>query len=353
MDNNQGSMGCALGCWLVAALGGLLAMVLLIFIGGWTFMQAAFIGAVIFIVAGLLLSLVMCKPLPAPGAQSEVDTPLARAQAQNAADTVASAPTTASQSAAAATAPVAPTSATDATTSDADASTDTPTSGAAASPAPVAAAATASTAAVIKPSAELKGTKELAERKGTYKYEKPVEDAPKAKAPTKKAAAKKPAAKKADAKPAETKAAATKQAPAKKAPAKKASAKKAATAEKAPTKKTAAEKPASAAKPAAAKRAPVAADGKPETLTAARGGAADDLKQIKGVGPGLEKTLNELGFYHFDQVAGWRKKEIEWVDSRLKFKGRIERDEWTKQAKVLAKGGTTDFSNKVKKGGVY
>ncbi|MEP3948532.1 endonuclease [Ascidiaceihabitans sp.] len=348
MDNNQGSMGCALGCWLVAALGGLLAMVLLIFIGGWTFMQAAFIGAVIFIVAGLLLSLVMCKPLPAPGAQSEVDTPLARAQAQNAADTVASAPTTASQSAAAATAPAAPTSATDATTSDADASTDTPTSGAAASPAPVAAAATASTAAVIKPSAELKGTKELAERKGTYKYEKPVEDAPKAKAPTKKAAAKKPAAKKADAKPAETKAAATKQAPAKKAPAKKA-----ATAEKAPTKKSAAEKPASAAKPAAAKRAPVAADGKPETLTAARGGAADDLKQIKGVGPGLEKTLNELGFYHFDQVAGWRKKEIEWVDSRLKFKGRIERDEWTKQAKVLAKGGTTDFSNKVKKGGVY
>lgn len=348
MDNNQGSMGCALGCWLVAALGGLLAMVLLIFIGGWTFMQAAFIGAVIFIVAGLLLSLVMCKPLPAPGAQSEVETPLARAQAQNAADTVASAPTTASQSAAGATAPAAPTSATDATTSGADASTDTSTSGAAASPAPVAAAATASTAAVIKPSAELKGTKELAERKGTYKYEKPVEDAPKAKAPTKKAAAKKPAAKKADAKPAETKAAATKQAPAKKAPAKKA-----ATAEKAPTKKSAAAKPASAAKPAAAKRAPVAADGKPETLTAARGGAADDLKQIKGVGPGLEKTLNELGFYHFDQVAGWRKKEIEWVDSRLKFKGRIERDEWTKQAKVLAKGGTTDFSNKVKKGGVY
>ncbi len=87
----------------------------------------------------------------------------------------------------------------------------------------------------------------------------------------------------------------------------------------------------------ASARKPVAKDGKPETLTKARSGGADDLKQIKGVGPGLEKTLNELGFYHFDQIAGWRKKEIEWVDSRLKFKGRIERDEWIKQAKKLAK----------------
>jgi len=115
--------------------------------------------------------------------------------------------------------------------------------------------------------------------------------------------------------------------------------------------------PAKAVKPAAkavsVKAAPVAADGKPETLTKARAGGADDLKQLKGVGPSLEKTLNEMGFYHFDQVASWRKKEVEWVDSRLKFKGRIVRDEWIKQAKVLARGGTSDFSNKVKKGGVY
>lgn len=105
--------------------------------------------------------------------------------------------------------------------------------------------------------------------------------------------------------------------------------------------------------PAATKaKAPVAKDGKPETLSGPRKGqSADDLKLLKGVGPGLEKTLNELGFYHFDQIAGWRKKEIEWVDSRLKFKGRIERDEWVKQAKVLAKGGTTEFSSRAKKGG--
>ncbi len=97
----------------------------------------------------------------------------------------------------------------------------------------------------------------------------------------------------------------------------------------------AAEKKAASAKPS---RAPVAKDGKPPLLKNARAGGADDLKVIKGVGPGLEKTLNELGFYHYDQVAGWRKKEIEWVDERLKFKGRIVRDDWVKQCKSLAKG---------------
>ena len=87
-------------------------------------------------------------------------------------------------------------------------------------------------------------------------------------------------------------------------------------------------------------------------MTAARAGGADDLKQLKGVGPALEKTLNNLGFYHFDQVAAWKKKDVSWVDSNLRFKGRIERDGWIAQAKILAKGGTTEFSSKVKKGGV-
>ena len=98
----------------------------------------------------------------------------------------------------------------------------------------------------------------------------------------------------------------------------------------------------------AAKATPVSADGKPATLTAERASGADDLKLLKGVGPALEKTLNELGFYHFDQVAAWRKAEVEWVDSRLKFKGRIVSDEWIKQAKTLAKGGETEFSKRSK-----
>ncbi len=114
-----------------------------------------------------------------------------------------------------------------------------------------------------------------------------------------------------------------------------------------------------AAKPAAkpAKkpaRKPVAPDGRPELLQKPRGGKADDLKQIKGVGPKLEALLHRLGVFHFDQIASWRKKEVEWVDEHLEgFRGRVSRDEWVKQAKVLARGGETEFSKKVRKGGVY
>mgnify|MGYP000892565707 FL=1 len=74
---------------------------------------------------------------------------------------------------------------------------------------------------------------------------------------------------------------------------------------------------------------------------------------LKGVGPKLEKTLNDLGFWHFDQVAKWTKADIAWVDGNLKFKGRIERDGWVAQAKTLAAGGATEFSKKVAKGDVY
>ncbi len=86
----------------------------------------------------------------------------------------------------------------------------------------------------------------------------------------------------------------------------------------------------------------------PELLSGPRESGADDLKKLKGVGPKLEQTLNELGFYHFDQVAKWTAEEVAWVDSRLKFKGRIERDGWIEQAKILAEGGETEFSKRAK-----
>jgi len=86
----------------------------------------------------------------------------------------------------------------------------------------------------------------------------------------------------------------------------------------------------SPAKPSATKDGPLRLK-KPE-------GAADDLKLISGVGPKLEKTLNDLGFWHFSQIAKWTKKDIAIVDDELSFKGRIERDDWVRQAKALAKG---------------
>jgi small subunit ribosomal protein S2 len=65
-------------------------------------------------------------------------------------------------------------------------------------------------------------------------------------------------------------------------------------------------------------------------------GDADDLKELTGVGPVLEKTLNEFGIYHYRQIAGLKKAEIAEIDEALNFKGRIERDDWIKQAKELA-----------------
>ncbi|KPP85624.1 MAG: NADH-quinone oxidoreductase subunit E [Rhodobacteraceae bacterium HLUCCO07] len=86
----------------------------------------------------------------------------------------------------------------------------------------------------------------------------------------------------------------------------------------------------------------------PETLAKPRGGGADDLKLIGGVGPKLEEKLNEMGIWHFDQIARWTGPEVAWVDERLKFKGRITRDDWIQQARILAEGGETEFSRRKK-----
>ena len=62
----------------------------------------------------------------------------------------------------------------------------------------------------------------------------------------------------------------------------------------------------------------------------------DDLKRISGIGPVLERTLNDLGVYQFRQIAGFGPSEIYWLSSELEvFPGRIERDEWVDQAKGL------------------
>ncbi|MCF6327984.1 MAG: NADH-quinone oxidoreductase subunit NuoE [Devosiaceae bacterium] len=98
----------------------------------------------------------------------------------------------------------------------------------------------------------------------------------------------------------------------------------------------------SVAKPSVVKKQPAKqpATGKPAkgALFVAPSGAADDLKMISGVGPVLEKKLNAFGVTQFKQVAKFTKKEIVDLDDALSFKGRIDRDEWVKQAKALAIG---------------
>jgi len=72
--------------------------------------------------------------------------------------------------------------------------------------------------------------------------------------------------------------------------------------------------------------------------------SADDLKMISGVGPKIESTLHSLGIYTFAQIAEWNDDHRGWVDGYLNFKGRIDRDEWVKQAEALHKGGVEEYT---------
>jgi NADH-quinone oxidoreductase subunit E len=82
---------------------------------------------------------------------------------------------------------------------------------------------------------------------------------------------------------------------------------------------------------------------RPKGIAQARGGKADNLQRISGIGPKNERTLQSLGFFHFDQIAGWSDEEVAWVDDHLKFNGRIIREEWILQAGLLAEGREEEF----------
>lgn len=109
---------------------------------------------------------------------------------------------------------------------------------------------------------------------------------------------------------------------------------------------------ADAAKEKASAKPKTAAAPKPAKQKPSVAVVPDDLKQIKGVGPTLEKKLNAIGITSFAQISKWTKKDQASFNEQLSFSGRIERDDWVGQAKVLAKGGSTEFSKRVAKGEV-
>ena len=78
---------------------------------------------------------------------------------------------------------------------------------------------------------------------------------------------------------------------------------------------------------------PVAA---PNAKAAPAAASADDLKQLSGVGPALEKKLHAAGVTSFAQIAAWTDADVAAMDEQLSFKGRIEREGWIAQAKELA-----------------
>ncbi|SLN42687.1 NADH dehydrogenase subunit E [Roseivivax jejudonensis] len=260
MNGSNNGLSCQSGSWALAAGVGGLTFVLLLVMGSYGIIAAAFLGGIVFVVLGFLFSMIFCAPMTKPG---EAAKPGASAATTAPRRTEAPKP--------------APSASHTAGTTDTK-STSTPPPGAAV------ASADAEAGTAVKPSKDLPGQKELSERKGSWKY-------------------------------GETATGGT------------------------------------AGGAAAASDSPGT---KPATLDAPRGGEADDLKRIKGIGPKLEQLCNRLGFYHFDQIASWSDDEVAWVDDNLEgFRGRVTRDEWVSQAKVLAGGGDTDFSNRVDKGDVY
>jgi NADH-quinone oxidoreductase subunit E len=102
------------------------------------------------------------------------------------------------------------------------------------------------------------------------------------------------------------------------------------------------------AAPVATDKAAAVATGKmerPKGITAARSGKADNLQRISGVGPKNEGILNNLGIYHFDQIAAWTPEHVTWVDDHLRFNGRI-------QASLLATGKEAEFTKEFGTGGM-
>ena len=74
-------------------------------------------------------------------------------------------------------------------------------------------------------------------------------------------------------------------------------------------------------------------------------GRGDDLMRLKGVGPKLAAQLGELGVASFAQIAAWSDADIDRIDRQLgRFQGRIRRDSWVEQARLLAAGDQAGYA---------
>ena len=98
----------------------------------------------------------------------------------------------------------------------------------------------------------------------------------------------------------------------------------------APAKKAKAAKPAKAEAPAKAE--------KPKAAKKAAKSEGDDLSKISGVGPVIVGKLNDAGITTFAQIAAWTDADVEEIEEKLSFKGRVGREDWIAQAIELAKG---------------
>lgn len=85
----------------------------------------------------------------------------------------------------------------------------------------------------------------------------------------------------------------------------------------------------------------------PSASAAPADGSGDDLRKIKGLGPKLVALLHENGITRYGQIAAWNDADIDRMDAKLgRFAGRIRRDSWVEQAKLLESGDETAFAQK-------
>lgn len=97
---------------------------------------------------------------------------------------------------------------------------------------------------------------------------------------------------------------------------------------------------------AAKKAAPAAKKATTGKATAAAAGKANDLRRLIGIGPANEKLLKGLGVTTYAQIAAWTAADVVRIEKTLNFDGRIERERWIEQAKLLAAGDEAEFARR-------
>ena len=96
----------------------------------------------------------------------------------------------------------------------------------------------------------------------------------------------------------------------------------------------------SAAKEDAPAESPPKTSGRPAAKVKKESGrpvqSSDDLKQISGIGPGIEKKLKENGIVTLGQIAELSDQAIADLEEKvIRFSGRIKREQWVEQARKL------------------
>ena len=88
-------------------------------------------------------------------------------------------------------------------------------------------------------------------------------------------------------------------------------------------------------------------DNKPLILSSSRLSGKDNLIKIKGIDLKIEKNLNKLGIFHFNQIASWSNKNCDWIEEFLSLPGCAKKNQWVEQARILESGKETVYSQKI------